>query len=139
MKLVLERTIPSSSSSPCLGKLYVDGVHFCETLEPPFFETPVKPRAIPEGEYPVVLLYSHKFDALLPLLLDVPGFAGIRIHAGNTVDDTSGCILVGSLCDRGEYLLDSRATLRDLMSGLLGCNEKVTIKINNHYELEKTC
>ena len=77
--------------------------YFCDTLEPPVREVKTKSRggitqkpfAIPEGRYPVVITYSPKFKKWLPLLLNVPQFSGIRIHAGNTPRDTQGCILVG--------------------------------------------
>lgn len=51
--------------------------------------------AIPYGRYEVAMTWSERFKKIMPLLLDVPGFAGIRIHAGNTAEDTDGCLLVG--------------------------------------------
>ena len=91
-----------------IGKLYVDGVYFCDTLEDKvrdynkdgdlldedeqkvFGET-----AIPYGMYKVILNYSPRFKKILPRLLDVRHFEGILIHPGNTAKDTHGCILVG--------------------------------------------
>ena len=75
--------------------------YFCDTLEPTWRDYEhgaykVKGRsAIPEGRYAVVISYSPKFKQWLPILLGVPKFEGIRIHAGNTAKDTEGCILVG--------------------------------------------
>lgn len=97
------------------GRLEVDGIPFCDTLEPTWRDIgwghpgrKVEGRtAIPEGRYPVVITHSPKFGEWLPLLLHVPQFEGIRVHAGNTVRDTAGCILVG--CHRKPgTLLDSR-------------------------------
>ena len=93
----VEREEPKAS--PTGGGL--EGAYFCDTLEPTWRDYKngaykVKGRsAIPEGRYAVVISYSPKFKQWLPILLGVPKFEGIRIHAGNTAKDTEGCILVG--------------------------------------------
>ena len=116
-----------SDSSPKQGRT---GGVFCDTLEPPCLEwkTPMsmeavmkmpekceslKPFAIPEGRYAVVISYSPKFKQWLPILLGVPMFKGIRIHAGNTVQDTAGCILVGENKAKGK-VYNSRLWLNRL-------------------------
>lgn len=52
--------------------------------------------AIPAGRYEVILSHSNRFKRELPEILDVPGFTGIRIHAGNTAADSAGCLLLGT-------------------------------------------
>ncbi len=80
-----------------IGRLAVNGHFCCWTLEDPVHDGPKMPgvTAIPAGRYPVTITRSQRFGVLLPLIQDVPGFEGIRFHAGNTAADTSGCILVG--------------------------------------------
>lgn len=51
--------------------------------------------AIPTGRYEIIMSYSNRFKRYLPLLLDVPGFAGIRIHNGSFPEHTEGCLLPG--------------------------------------------
>ena len=79
-----------------IGQLFINERFICNTLEDGIREFKVAGEtAIPYGRYKVEVTYSPKFKRMLPLLLDVPNFKGIRIHSGNTTKDTSGCILVG--------------------------------------------
>ncbi len=80
-----------------IGDLFVDGVFFCHTLEDEKRADGLKvygETAIPSGIYNVKLTMSNRFKRLMPLLLDVEGFSGVRIHGGNTSKDTHGCPLV---------------------------------------------
>lgn len=127
-----------------IGKLYINGTYFCDTLEDTdrgladtmqvneILAKKVKAQtAIPTGKYDIILSFSPRFKRVLPLLLSVKGFEGIRIHAGNTAEDTEGCLLVGENKEKGK-VLNSRATFERLMAILLECEkkkEKVTITI----------
>ena len=98
-----------------IGRLAIDGEYICDTLEPTWRDIGwgrpgrkiAGKTAIPEGRYPVVVTFSPRFRRWLPLLLHVPLFEGIRIHAGNTADDTAGCILPGLNKKKGR-VIDSR-------------------------------
>lgn len=80
-----------------LSDIYVNGVFECVGLEDKVREGQKIPgeTAIPEGKYEVRVTWSPRFKRHLPLLIDVPGFDGIRIHPGNSHRDSSGCLLVG--------------------------------------------
>ena len=105
MKLELTRIALRDTYT--IGKLYVDGVYFCDTLEDKVRdinkngifdngETKVQGRtAIPDGTDEVVWAYSPRFKRYTPRLLNVKSFAGVLIHAGNSHEDTDGCILLG--------------------------------------------
>jgi len=118
--------------------------YFCDTLEPTVLELKttvskeavlrspkkvqsLKPFAIPEGRYAVVITYSPKFQKWLPLLLGGPDFnhlfKGIRIHAGNTSKDTEGCILVGKNLKEG-MVFESRKWLYELKQKIVEAKEK---------------
>lgn len=92
--LVLKRDVLTDDFT--LGRIFVDGKHFCYTVEDAVRKEKVYGKtAIPAGKYKIELTLSPRFKRVLPLLLDVPNFTGIRIHAGNTAADSEGCILVG--------------------------------------------
>ena len=130
MKLLLQRVAQEETYT--IGKLYVDGARFCDTLEDkvrPYGEKVWGQTAIPTGKYKVVITYSNRFKRKLPLLVDVPMFEGIRIHAGNTAVDTHGCILVGVNNVRGE-IHQSKFTMYQLMQ-ILEKESDVEIEIIN--------
>ncbi|MGN0016530.1 MAG: DUF5675 family protein [Candidatus Avelusimicrobium sp.] len=104
-----------------IGRLAFDGKYFCDTLEDRVRPNGEKVRgqtAIPAGNYEVILNWSPRFKCVLPMVLDVPGFSGVRIHAGNCAADTEGCVLVGFNQVKGR-LVASRPTLSRLMDKLL--------------------
>ena len=128
-----------------IGRMSLNGVYFCDTLEDTdrslnaamsLDEILSKKRkgitAIPTGKYDVILTFSPRFKRVLPLLLNVKGYEGVRVHAGNTNKDTEGCLLVGENKVKGQ-VINSRATLEKLMSVLLECEkrkEEITITID---------
>ena len=120
MELLLERTEKTKTYTAGrlsfvneLGKAY-----FCDTLEPSLHPTNhLRPKAIPAGRYDVAVTWSPKFKRWLPLLLKVPNRSGIRIHAGNNPEDSSGCILLGRALLPG-HVYNSRNTLERLMQRL---------------------
>ena len=107
-----------STAAATLGILLIDGVFTCWTLEDVVREVKIPGEtAIPAGRYDVRLSLSQRFQKLLPEILAVPGFTGIRIHAGNTQADTHGCLLVGRVraVDRVE---ESKLALMHVMEQL---------------------
>ena len=107
-----------STVAATMGILLIDGVFTCWTLEDVVREVKIPGEtAIPAGRYAVRLSLSQRFQKLLPEILPVPGFTGIRIHAGNTQADTAGCLLVGRIraYDRVE---ESKLALMHVMEPL---------------------
>ena len=137
-----------------IGKLYIDGNYFCDTIEDKVRDLnkdgDLKDvgegkipslTAIPYGKYEVTLkVQSPKYSlrtsyswckGYLPRLINVPHFEGILIHAGNTADDSAGCILVGENKVKGQ-VINSMVTLKKLYPILKEAsdkNEKIWIKI----------
>lgn len=131
MNLLLQRSPSTTVSTP--GQLFLDDKFECYTLE-----DIVRPRgvkvygktAIPAGVYPLVITMSPKFGRLLPLLLNVPGFEGIRIHTGNKAEDTDGCILVGDSPSH-DWLGQSRVAFDRLYAKLRAAKEPITFEIRD--------
>ena len=106
-----------------IGELYINGHKICDVLEDTVRVLKCKEdkiygkTAIPSGRYKVILSYSNKFQMVLPELLNVPFFTYIRIHAGNDVFDTDGCLLVGECRNVEEgYIYNSQKALKKLMN-----------------------
>ena len=128
MKLLLKRIALRDNYT--IGKLYINDKYFCDTLEDAVRDVKIKHQtAIPKGIYKVVLTASPRFKRILPRLLNVPEFTGVLIHRGNTIDDTSGCILVGENKKKG-MVLNSTEYEVELVKILTESNSKnITIEI----------
>ena len=138
MNLELRRE--PSTENGTFGKLYIDNVFACYSLEDEVREVEGKPvakwkikgeTAIPKGRYQIIINHSNRFKRELPLLLKVPGFEGVRFHSGNTEADTEGCILVGTERN-ATAVLNSRVAFNELMGDIqeaLDHGEQVWISI----------
>lgn len=136
MNLELLRVILGEKAT--IGVLRVEGAFECFTLEdrvrPAAAEKVPRETAIPEGTYRVLMTHSPRFGVVMPQVMDVPGFSGIRIHPGNHDSDTEGCILVGQSAS-ADSIGQSRAAyerVHQLVRAAAGRDEEVTITITNH-------
>ncbi len=126
MQITIKRLYKTNTST--IGELFINGVFECFTLED--VERPVKIKnetAIPKGTYKVIINQSNRFKRLLPLLLNVPNFEGIRIHSGNSNHDTEGCILVGQTRNKN-YIGQSRKAFNKLFKKMQAAKD-ITITI----------
>lgn len=138
MNIALKRT--EFGEEFTIGVLSIDGAFECYTLEDKVREVDGQPvgmwkvkgqTAIPRGRYQVIRDMSVRLKRILPLLVAVPGFAGIRIHPGNTAEDTEGCLLVGTQKD-DHSVLNSRtafAALDQKIKAAIALGEQVWITI----------
>ena len=112
-----------------IGELSIDGVFECFTLEDKEREVKIKGEtAISKGNYKVIINRSNRFKRLLPLLLNVPNFEGVRIHSGNSNHDTEGCILVGRTRSQ-DFIGQSRKAFDRLFKKMQKA-ENITITIS---------
>ena len=138
MKLELIRI--ANRPTYCIGKLYIDGVWFCDTIEDTdrglddsmsvdeILKKKIKGEtAIPTGVYKIEITYSPKYKRMMPLLIGVKGYSGVRIHSGNTSKDTEGCLLVGRNTKVG-MVTDSRNTYQRLFARLQNAKD-ISIEI----------
>lgn len=135
MQIIVKRDTPTENSTP--GRLFVvehgKERFVCYTLEdiPRAVKIPGK-TAIPVGEYQVTISHSARFKRQLPLLHAVPNFTGIRIHGGNTHENTEGCVLVGRVRDSSDRISNCAPALAEVMqliSNATDRRERVTIRI----------
>lgn len=141
MEILVKRTTKTSNST--IGELYINGKFFCHTLEDvdrgldskmPLQEILrkkiKKETAIPTGKYEVGLTFSNKYQQIMPEIINVPGYVGIRIHPGNHKDHTEGCLLVGEIAGK-DAIKNSRSTFRALFSLMKEAikKEKIFIEI----------
>ena len=149
MKLTLKRIAKKETYT--VGKLYIDGVYFCDTIEDKDrglyqkqdiqelkkIKVPSK-TAIPTGIYKISLsivspkystkkIYQEICKGKVPRLLNVPGYEGVLIHIGNTAEDSAGCILVGQNKVVGK-VINSTETFRKLYNKIKSQNN-LTIEI----------
>lgn len=151
MKLVSTRILKTDTYT--IGELTVDGKYVCDVLEDKVRPLPnecpytVKYQnckckekvygktAVPAGTYEVKLTYSNRFKKVLPEILNVPHFLGIRIHSGNNSSQTEGCLLVGKWDEiKGDWVSNSRVTFNKLMTLLkeaVNKKENITITIKD--------
>lgn len=149
MKLTLKRIAKKKTYT--IGKLYIDDVYFCDTIEDvdrglyqgqnldliKKIKIPNK-TAIPRGTYKITLnvvspkyskkkIYQEICNGRVPRLLNVPGYEGVLIHIGNTAEDSAGCILVGENKQVGK-VLNSTETFKRLYNKIKGQTD-LTIEI----------
>ncbi len=142
MKLTLQRR--PSLGGATIGKLYIDGVCACYSLEDevreiegvPVSEWKIKgATAIPSGQYRVTLEPSARFGPDTLTIHDVPGFQYIRMHAGNTSADTEGCPLLGMQATEttliGGTSRPAVALVKSAVRRAISKGEAVTIDVNN--------
>ena len=127
MKIKVERKWKKDTYT--IGKVYVNGKLFSDSLEDKdrgltqdMSLEAIKARkvygktAIPSGTYEVKLTYSQKFAGrtwgkryrgMVPQIMDVPGYEGVRIHPFNTAEESLGCIAVGKNSIKGKVMFAS--------------------------------
>jgi Family of unknown function (DUF5675) len=117
VKLFVKRQEITSIAT--VGEFFVDGVHFCWTIERPLTTTDGSPVAIPPGTYAIQMLFSPHFNMIVPHLINVPGRTEIEIHPANYPTDVKGCIGVGFIKEVNA-VGHSQAAFHALMSKLDG-------------------
>ena len=137
MELLLKRH--TFKPTYTIGKLFLNSKYFCDVIEDTVRDLNMDgdlddsgegkiygKTAIPYGRYEVKLTMSNRFKKVLPILIGVKGFEGIRIHNGNTEQDSLGCLIVGENKEVGK-VLNSRVTMDKLMK------EFESHKMEKHY------
>ncbi|HVG41679.1 MAG TPA: DUF5675 family protein [Chitinophagaceae bacterium] len=135
MEIKVVRLVLTGTST--LGKMFINDQFFAYTCEDtvrdlgPNCKGKIKNEtAIAYGKYEVILSFSNRFQRYLPLLLNVPCFEGIRIHGGNTHENSEGCILVGAEGDMKGRIWNCAGKVASLVALLKVAEKKEKIWIN---------
>lgn len=139
MEILVNRRTKTKLST--ISDVTIDGVFFCFGLEDVdrglkqsddidviktkkvFAQT-----AIPAGRYEIIINFSNRFQQYMPLLLNVPGFEGVRIHPGNKAANTEGCLLLGQT-EGADFVGNSRLAYRSFLPKLRAVEKKEKIFI----------
>ena len=141
MNLVLKRIHLGDTFT--VGQLYEETKYglspLCYTLEDKLREVEGQPvsswkvqneTAIPRGTYKVSVTFSNRFQTKLPLLNDVDGYTGVRIHSGNSSKNTEGCILVGMTWDgKSDWIGSSKVAMSSLLPIIENSTSPVTLQL----------
>lgn len=129
MKMTLIRDVKAPEFT--LGKLQC-GKYELFTCEDAIREVKIPGRTcVPTGTYKVIMNFSNRFQRIMPLLINVPNFEGVRIHSGNTSADTEGCVLVGTARTK-EGVSNSRfasTTVNETIENALQLGQEITLEI----------
>lgn len=144
MKVVIYRKYRKENYT--IGRVYIDGKFFCNSLEPTdrglfqyqsvseILNAKIKGKtAIPCGKYKISRTYSNRFKRLMPQIMNVKGFSGVRIHAGNTAEDTEGCPLFGNNTQVGK-VVNSRKMITEFETALQIAGGIASLEITHKYE-----
>jgi len=131
IKMLIEVKRFEFKDTHTVGKMYVDGIYECYTLEDAVRNGTkvIGKTAIPIGTYKLIIDASTRFKQDMPHILDVPDFTGVRIHAGNTSADTDGCILLGSTWAGKDFIGNSKIAYKKFFDKLKQ-NKTVSITIS---------
>jgi hypothetical protein len=121
-----------------IGKLFLEDEYICYTLEDKVREVRDanvsewkvnKHTAIPMGKYLVTLTKSRRFGIYLPLIHNVKGFTGVRIHKGNTSANTEGCLLVGMTWNGSADFVGSSAIAFEKLMSKIDWSKEIWLEI----------
>lgn len=127
----------TATPAATFGALFVDGRAICLTLEEPWRDNQPNVSCIPVGTYKARMTYSPKFGRVLPELPGVPGRSAIRIHTGNTLADTEGCILLGMDRDVDAPRIIASRTAYGIFEAALNGAEAFWVNVRNAGEPEE--
>lgn len=139
--MILQLEPHAKTMQTTIGKLFINGSFECYILED--YDrglkqgTPIDQikkikvygkTCIPEGTYEIGITFSNRFQKYLPLLINVPGFDGIRIHPGNKEEDSLGCLLPGTTLAT-DFVGNSKLAFNSLFAKLKSVEKKEKIQI----------